>query len=190
MMVTAGYILTVLAYVLSWLSFFCASKKKMLVIDNVGKAVFVLAFACQRAWNGVQSILYSFVRNLCAGYADDKSAAVRKRLFAVFLLLLLIMYGFCFQGWRTIVMIIFSGINLYGVMLCSAQGRRLACIAGSGFYIAYYVLIGNVPGVLCEAASCVCSAVSFVKYRKTPCAECAEPIEESLASAHDVQHSK
>lgn len=160
-----GQLLTLLSYIIFWVSRFFNNKNKMLVLDNISRIAAIISFICLGSINGIQNTLFVLVRNYCGQKVNSKSNNVKRVTFVVLLMALSIMYTIFFEGVSTVILYICAILNLIGVVLCKEQGLRLFGLGGSLFYAIFLFIIENKVGFICEVICAIVLISSYLMYR-------------------------
>lgn len=156
-----GQLLTLLSYIIFWVSRFFKDKNKILAFDNTSRIAAIISFICLGSVNGIQNTLFVLVRNYCGQKVNKKSDNTKRVTFIILLMSLCIMYAIFFDGVSTVILFICAVLNLIGVILCDEQGMRLFGLSGSLFYAIFLYLINNNVGFICEI---ICSFVLMSSY--------------------------
>lgn len=160
-----GQLLTLLSYIIFWVSRFFKSKNSILILDSASRIFTIASFLCLGSMNGIQNTLFVLVRNYCGQKVNSKSTNVKRVTFVVLLMALSIMYTIFFEGVSTVILYICAILNLIGVILCEEQGLRLFGLGGSLFYAIFLFMIGNTVGFICEVICAVVLISSYLIYR-------------------------
>lgn len=161
-----GMNLTVISYVIFWISRFCKNKKNMLLFDNISRILAILSFLILHTLDGVKNTIFVIIRNFFGQYLENKKFIYKFIVFCFLLITMFVMFLFDFSGISTIFIIICAFFNLFGVIFLDAQGVRLFGIIGSVFYNAFLFCTKNYAGSLCETICMFVMLISLLKYRK------------------------
>ena len=161
-----GQILTLISYLIFWISRFLKNKKNILFWDNISRIFAIISFYFLNTFDGIKNTLYVILRNVLGQITIKKEKKYKIVTFFVMLILLIIMYSINFKGVSTLCVAICGILNLYGVIMCNEQGIRLFGMLGSLFYTAFLFFTGNIIGIICEIICFVVMLVSYIKYKK------------------------
>ena len=161
-----GQILTLISYLIFWYSRFKKDKKNILLLDNVSRIFAIVAFIFLGTYDGIKNTVFVILRNFLGQITDKKKTLYKITTFLLMLSILIIMYVANFNGISTICIAICGIANLYGTIMCNAQGIRIFGMIGSGFYTTFMILTGNTIGIICEIICFTVMLISFLKYRK------------------------
>lgn len=159
-----GQILTLLSYLVFWISRFEKTKKKMLLGDNISRIIAILAFLSLKTYDGLKNTIYVIFRNILGEKAKEKQTKIIALV--IMLLILVFMYTIDFNGISTICIGICGILNLYGTIMGDEQEIRIFGMIGSGFYTMFMLFTSNIMGVICEIICFVAMLVSYKKYKK------------------------
>ena len=162
-----GQVLTLISYLIFWISRFFKKKKDILLFDNISRFVAILAFIFLKTYDGIKNTFYVILRNIVGQIVNKKSKNSKTISFFIMLILLIVMYTFNFQGISTICIAICGILNLYGIIMCNEQGIRIFGMIGSLFYTGFMIFTGNIAGTICEVICFFVMLTSYIKYRKT-----------------------
>lgn len=160
-----GEILTLISYLVYWVSRFIKSKNNILILDTISRVFAILAFAFLGTYDGIKNTMYVILRNSLGQVTNKKSIKTKFITFIAMLILLIVIYSFNFNGISTISIAISGILNLIGVIMCKEQGMRIFGMLGSSFYAAFMFSTGNVIGTICEIIGFFMLLLSYLKYR-------------------------
>lgn len=160
-----GQILTLISYLIFWISRFFKKKKEILIGDNISRVFAIVAFLFLGTFDGIKNTLYVILRNILGDIVDKKNKKYKILTFLIMLCILLIMYSFNYNGISTICVAICGIFNLYGTIMCNEQGIRFFGMIGSFFYMLFLFLTLNYVGTICEIICFIVMLISFFKYR-------------------------
>lgn len=160
-----GQILTLISYLIFWISRFFKKKKEILIGDNISRVFAIVAFLFLGTFDGIKNTLYVILRNILGDIVDKKNKKYKILTFLIMLCILLIMYSFNYNGISTICVAICGIFNLYGTIMCNEQGIRFLGMIGSFFYMLFLFLTLNYVGTICEIICFIVMLISFFKYR-------------------------
>ena len=160
-----GQILTLISYLIFWISRFFKKKKEILIGDNISRVFAIVAFLFLGTFDGIKNTLYVILRNILGDIGDKKNKKYKILTFLIMLCILLIMYSFNYNGISTICVAICGIFNLYGTIMCNEQGIRFFGMIGSFFYMLFLFLTLNYVGTICEIICFIVMLISFFKYR-------------------------
>lgn len=161
-----GQVLTLVSYVVFWMSRFKKNKKNILIWDNVSRFFAIISFIFLGTYDGIKNTLYVVLRNIVGQVTHNKSQNYKTKMFIIMLIILISMYCFNFRGISTMFIAICGIINLYGVIITDEQGIRKFGMLGSLFYMAFLASTQNITGVICEIICFFVMLTSYVKYKK------------------------
>lgn len=160
-----GQILTLLSYIVFWVSRYMKSKNNMLLYDNISRGFAILAFLCLSTYDGVKNTLFVLVRNTIGQKIIDKSKKVKIIVYVVMSICLCILYISSINKLATICVFICGLFNLYGVIMCDEQGVRLYGFIGGCFYASFLFFTKNYTGFICELICLIVLVTSYLKYK-------------------------
>ncbi len=160
-----GQILTLISYLIFWISRFFKEKKEILIGDNISRVVAIVAFLFLGTYDGIKNTVYVIIRNILGDIVNEKNKKYKIITFIVMLIILFIMYSFNFNGISTICVAICGVFNLYGVIMCNEQGIRIFGMIGSAFYAAFMFFTFNITGTICELICFIVMLISYLKYK-------------------------
>ena len=160
-----GQVLTLISYLIFWISRFCKNKHKLLLWDNISRIAAIAAFFFLGTYDGIKNTLFVIVRNIMGQVTNKKSITTKLLTFIIMSLILIGMYYIGFNGITTILVGICGIFNLFGVIMCKEQGIRLFGLLGSSFYAAFLLLTNNITGFICEIICFFVILTSYLKYR-------------------------
>lgn len=161
-----GQILTLISYIIFWISRFCKNKKDILFYDNISRVFAIIAFLFLRTYDGIKNTIYVIIRNVLGDYTNKKTKRTKVIILILMIIILFIIYAFDFNGYSTICILICGLFNLYGVIMCNEQGIRLFGLFGSVFYSMFMLLTNNYMGLICEIICFIVMLISYNKYHK------------------------
>lgn len=162
-----GQILTLISYLIFWVSRFMKKKKNILLLDNISRFFAIIAFYFLGTFDGIKNTLYVILRNTLGNITNKKENKYKIITFIIMLIILIIMYSINFDGISTACIAICGILNLYGVIICNEQGIRIFGMIGSLFYTAFLCFTGNIVGTICEIICFMVMLVSYIKYKKS-----------------------
>lgn len=162
-----GQVLTLISYIVFWVSRYMESKKNILLYDNISRCFAILAFICLKTFDGIKNTLFVIVRNVVGNKISKQSKKTKLSIFIVMIICLCLLYITSFNNVATICVFICGVFNLYGVIMCDEQGIRLYGLIGSGFYAIFLLFTGNYTGFVCELICAVIMYTSYKKYKVT-----------------------
>ena len=160
-----GQILTLVSYLIFWISRFFKEKKKILIGDNISRIFAIVAFLFLGTYDGIKNTLYVILRNILGDVVDKKNKKYKVVTFIIMLFILLIMYSFNFNGISTICVAICGMFNLYGTIMSDEQGIRIFGMIGSVFYMLFLFFTFNIIGTICELICFIVMLISYLKYK-------------------------
>lgn len=160
-----GQILTLISYLIFWISRFFKEKKEILIGDNISRIFAIVAFLFLGTYDGIKNTLYVIIRNILGDIVDKKDKKYKIITLTIMLIILLIMYSFNFNGISTICVAVCGIFNLYGTIMCDEQGIRIFGMLGSAFYTAFMFFTFNIIGIICELICFIVMLSSYFKYR-------------------------
>lgn len=160
-----GEILTLISYLVYWISRFIKSKNNILILDTISRVFVIIAFAFLGTYDGIKNTMYVILRNSLGQVTNEKSKNTKIITFIAMLMLLIVIYSFNFKGISTICIAISGILNLFGVIMCKEQGMRIFGMLGSSFYAAFMFSTGNIVGTICEIIGFFMVLLSYLKYR-------------------------
>ena len=158
-----GQALTLISYIVFWVSRYMESKKNILLYDNISRCFAILAFICLKTFDGIKNTLFVIVRNVVGNKISKQPRKTKLSVFIVMIICLCLLYITSFNNVATICVFICGILNLYGVIMCDEQGIRLYGLIGSGFYAMFLLFTGNYTGFVCEL---ICAVIMYTSYRK------------------------
>ena len=161
-----GQLLTLISYLIFWISRFMKEKNSILILDNISRIFAIIAFLFLKTYDGIKNTLYVILRNLLGQFTNAKSKKSKNIVFYIMFLTLILMYSFDFNGISTICIAICGILNLYGVIMCNEQGIRICGMLGSFFYMSFMFFTSNITGLVCEIICFLVMFVSYYKYNK------------------------
>ena len=162
-----GQLLTLISYLIFWISRFMKNKNSILFLDNISRVFAIIAFLFLKTYDGIKNTLYVILRNLLGNFTNSKSKKSKGIAFYIMLLTLILLYSFDFNGISTICIAICGILNLYGVIMCNEQGIRIFGMLGSFFYMSFMFFTYNITGFVCEIICFIVMLTSYLKYNKT-----------------------
>lgn len=160
-----GQLLTLISYLVFWISRFIKSKNNILLWDNISRIFAIIAFICLNAYDGIKNTIYVILRNVLGQITNKKEQKYKIITFLSMLVVLVLMYSFNFNGMSTICIAICGILNLYGTIMCDEQGIRIFGMIGSAFYATFMLLTGNIIGNICEIICFIVMLISYLKYK-------------------------
>lgn len=160
-----GQILTLISYLVFWVSRFFKKKKEILIGDNISRVFAIVAFLFLGTYDGIKNTLYVILRNILGDAVDKKNKKYKIIIFLIMLFILIIMYSFNFNGISTICVAICGIFNLYGTIMSNEQGIRRFGMIGSIFYASFLFFTLNYIGTICEVICFIVMLISYLKYR-------------------------
>lgn len=158
-----GQILTLISYLIFWISRFLKNKKNILLWDNISRIFAIISFYFLNTFDGIKNTLYVILRNILGQITNKKEKNIKLITFCVMIIILIVMYCINFKGLSTLCVSICGILNLYGVIMCDEQGIRIFGMIGSIFYIVFLFLTANLVGTICEI---ICFSMMFISYLK------------------------
>lgn len=160
-----GQFLTLISYIIFWISRFIKNKNNILLYDNISRIVAIVSFVCLGTYDGIKYTIYTILRNVMGQLTNEKIKNYKNIIFFIMLAILVLMNSFSFNGVATICILICGTLNLYGVIMCNEQGIRMFGMVGSLFYNSFMFITGNIAGVVCESICFCVMLASYIKYK-------------------------
>lgn len=161
-----GQILTFISYLIFWISRYMKLKKNMLAYDNACRIIAILSFLCLQTYDGVKSTVFAMIINIFGNELSNSERKKKRKAFMILLLSLTCLYIASFSEIAPICLYVCGIFNLYGVIMCDAQGVRLFGLIGSGFYALFLLFTKNYTGFVCELICAIVMLTSYIKYKK------------------------
>lgn len=161
-----GQILTVISYLVYYISRFLKEKSNIILLGNISKIFTILSFIFLKSYDGIVSTIYSLVRDVCGRLLIKRDLIYKQLSFIVLTIVLVIISSFNFNGLSTLCVDTTMLLNTFGVLFLKPQGMRVMTMIGSLFYSAFQFSIGNIAGFICELGTLTVNFVSYMKYRK------------------------
>lgn len=161
-----GQILTLISYLVFWISRFKKNKNNILLWDNMSRIIAILAFIFLKTYDGIKNTVFVIARNTLGQITNKKSRNNKLITFIIMLIILILMYSLDFNGISTIYVAISGILNLCGVILCKEQGIRIFGMLGSIFYLLFMITTGNITGTICEIICFFIMLASYLTYKK------------------------
>lgn len=160
-----GQILTLISYIVFWISRFIKNKHGILLWDNISRIFAIMGFLFLGTYDGIKNTLYVILRNVLGQCTNKKQKKYKLIALFIMLILLVLIYSLDYHGISTICIALCGMLNLYGVIMCNEQGIRLFGMIGSVFYMGFMIFTGNMVGFLCETICFFVMLASYIKYR-------------------------
>ena len=160
-----GQILTLVSYLIFWISRFLKSKNNILLLDNISRLFAIIAFIFLGTYDGIKNTLYVILRNVLGQVTNKKKQKYKIITFLLMLILIILMYSLNFSGISTICVGICGILNLYGTIMCNEQGIRIFGMIGSVFYTLFMFFTNNIVGTICEIICFAVMLISYLKYK-------------------------
>lgn len=71
-----GQILTLISYLIFWISRFFKKKKEILIGDNISRVFAIVAFLFLGTFDGIKNTLYVILRNILGDIVDKKNKKI------------------------------------------------------------------------------------------------------------------
>ena len=68
-----GQILTLISYLIFWISRFFSKKKEILIGDNISRVFAMVAFLFLGTYDGIKNTIYVIIRNILGQVTEEKS---------------------------------------------------------------------------------------------------------------------
>ena len=160
-----GQILTLISYIIFWISRFIKNKNNILLYDNISRIVAIISFACLGTFEGIKYTIFTILRNIMGQLTNEKMKNYKNIIFLVMFVILVLMNICEICGIATICILICGTLNLYAVIMCDEQGIRMFGMLGSVFYNLFMFVTGNIAGVVCETICFCMMLASYIKYK-------------------------
>ncbi|MBO7376717.1 MAG: YgjV family protein [Clostridia bacterium] len=159
----AGQLFGLIALVLLFLSYQCASPKKLLLIQTAGTVSTMLGYLCLGATAGMLLNGICVIRNLIYYFRSKKIFSYR---FWPWLLAAL-MAAAAIPAWTPPApLLVFAlMINTVVLSLGDNRGLRYSILLTSPMVIVYNLLVGAYGSIPCEAFVIVSAVIALVRYR-------------------------
>lgn len=173
MNIIAGYIFTLINYLLFCFSRFCKTRKQMLALDLLAKAAFIAGLFFLGSPSGAFSMLTIFFI-LIAANIRERTKGKWLPLYVFFQLLLIFILFRSYAGISSILVFISTTMALASIWWMTPQQIRVAGIIGSVITLLYQLSIRNWAG-LTELAVLASNIVAFFKYHRKSAGESVQP---------------
>lgn len=160
-----GQFLTLISYIIFWISRFIKNKNNILLFDNISRIVGIISFACLGTYDGIKYTIFTILRNIMGQLTNEKMKNYKNITFLIMFAILVLINIFEFNGMATICILICGTLNLYAVIMCDEQGIRKLGMLGSVFYNLFMFITGNIAGVVCETICFCVMLASYIKYK-------------------------
>lgn len=163
----AGHLIGGIAILLFFLSYQVSEKKKLLVVQTVGTALFCIQYILIGAYSGFALNIVCVIRNILFYYRD------KKVLSGVWLpILLAVVMGvlslYSWDGYHSLLIAVGLMINTLCMGLCDAQNLRKSVLITCPMVLIYNVFELSYSGMINESISLISATIGILRYKKHP----------------------
>lgn len=140
------------------------SNRALFLCQLMGCVVFCVQFFLLGAYTGVSSLLVTIARNLLLLQSKAWKWAGSRTALAGILVLMLVMTGYTWAGWISLLPLVSVAVTSIGYWTRNAQKIRLSQLFGSPCTLLYDILVRSWGGAVSEAFTTVSILVSILRF--------------------------
>jgi len=164
----ASQILTIIIYICLCSTYFFKSRKKILVLNVVAHNIQIIAFLLLGGLTGAAMNAIYVARDLFL-VADEKnnqkSDKITKRDIGVlicFIILILVMTIFTYDGWASLLSVIATIISTFAVWQKSIKVYKLLGIPVSGAWLGYHISLKSIFAIILESILLISTISGYI----------------------------
>lgn len=160
-----GQILSIVAMILTVLSFQLKTKKQILILQTAGSALFLISFLLLGSMAAVYLNLVFVARSAVYSLSAEKKWAAHPAWLFVFIAASVIAGALGFRSYWDILPIVGAIFGTVAMSMKNENMLRLFKLGDSPCWLVYNVSVPSVGGVICEAFNIVSLTVGIIRYR-------------------------
>jgi len=164
----ASQILTIIIYICLCSTYFFKSRKKILVLNVVAHNIQIIAFLLLGGLTGAAMNAIYVARDLFL-VADEKnnqkSDKITKRDIGVlicFIILILVMTIFTYDGWASLLSVIATIISTFAVWQKSTKVYKMLGIPISGAWLGYHISLNSIFAIILESILLISTISGYI----------------------------
>lgn len=146
------------------LSYQIRSSRRLFLCQLLGCVLFLVQFTWMGAYTGAASLAINIARNLLLLKARDWPWAGRWWTLAVLLALLVLLTGYTWDGWISLLPFLSVAVTSVGYWTRNARKLRVSQLFGAPCTLVYDLLVGSWGGALCESFALASILVSILRF--------------------------
>ena len=153
----ASQILTIIIYICLCSTYFLKSRKKILNLNAIAHIIQAIAFLLLGGLTGAAMNAILLVRDLILVTGEknnQKTDKISKRditVLSCFILLILVMTIFTYDGWESLLSVIATIISTFSVCQKSTKIYKLLGIPVSGAWLGYHISLKSIFAIILES---------------------------------------
>ena len=159
---------TIIIYICLCSTYFLKSRKKILVLNVVAHIIQAIAFLLLGGLTGAAMNAIYIARDLFL-VADEKnnqkSDKITKRGIGVlicFIILILVMTIFTYDGWASLLSVIATIISTFAVCQKSTKIYKLLGIPVSGAWLGYHISLNSIFAIILESILLISTIIGYI----------------------------
>ena len=171
-MITTTYIIsqvfTLITYILLALTYYCKSRKNILIIGFLSVLANMVAYIFLDAYTGVAMCVLAIIRNIIF-IVDERKNGKRDKtnkkdifIFVVLCIISVIFSIFTYNGFFSLLTVFGTIIYTYSVCQKKASVYKLLGIPTEILFVLYNIYIKSIIGIVLESILMICSLVGYI----------------------------
>lgn len=160
-----GQIISVVAVILSFITYQMRSGKAILVTLSAATGVSCIAYALLGGTVALALNLVSILRNICY-YHNDKKFLSSKAVPVILALLMGVLSIFTWEGYHSAFFVVGIMLNTLAMGYFTPQNLRKSILLTSSLILVYNLFVPSVGGVINEVVAITSAVIGLVRYRK------------------------
>ena len=164
----ASQILTIIIYICLCSTYFLKIRKKILILNVIAHIIQAIAFLLLGGLTGAAMNAILLVRDLIlvAGEKNNqKTDKIAKRDIGVlicFILVILVMTIFTYDGWASLLSVIATIISTVAVWQKSTKVYKLLGIPVSGAWLGYHISLNSIFAIILESILLMSTIIGYI----------------------------
>ena len=159
----AGQIISLIAVILSFITYQMKSKKGIMVMLSVATGISCIAYALLGGTVALVLNLVSIVRNVCF-YHKDKKILSSKAVPIVLALIMGFLSIFTWEGAHSVFFVVGLMLNTLAMGYFNAQNLRWSILLTSSLIMIYNLFIPSIGGTVNEVVAITSAVIGLIRY--------------------------
>lgn len=156
----------IIAVVLAIIAYQCKGRTKLLIVQSVCSAFWVLYFLMLGAFIGMAMNFFNVIRNLIFSQKEKHKWANSPAWLCVFLAIILTFCVLTFNNWYDIISIVGTVILTIGNFCSNKKTILILSLIGSPMWVVYGLFAGSYVGVASDALNIFAISYALIKHIK------------------------
>lgn len=156
----------IIAVILAIIAYQCKGRTKLLIVQSVCSAFWVLYFLMLGAFIGMAMNFFNVIRNLVFSQKDKHKWANNRAWLYVFLAIILTFCVLTFNNWYDIISIVGTVILTVGNFCSSKKTILILSLIGSPLWVVYGLFAGSYVGVASDTLNIFAILFALIKFKK------------------------